>query len=211
MTSNKYQKYNESIRLSEEGKEAILQNILAEQEAVQGKKPSAFPVFPWLGILTACAAAIVLFLLVPRSFTQTAAPLEEYMAVSEADGESREGAAETTVQNELRIDLSSCPEAVITEQETGQDGSVTALVSVRDYEVTIIASRLEIKETRESTENKERKGDALQENDMESAAGEQGGRDYLLVHDGIRYELHFSRPVSAAEAEELMQSLKGEE
>ena len=70
MTANKYRKYNESIRLSEEAKEDILNQILAADI-----KPArrTVPGWRWAAVF-ACGLALFAFLMMPRAKVQNAEP-----------------------------------------------------------------------------------------------------------------------------------------
>ena len=84
MTSNKYQKANEQIRLSEAQKSQMLENILSA-DITPAKKQWHMPVYGWAGMM-AGAFALILILVLPMRPKTSEAP--SYQAVQNDSEES---------------------------------------------------------------------------------------------------------------------------
>ena len=85
MTSNKYQKANEQIRLSEAQKSQILENILSA-DITPAKKQWHMPVYGWAGMMAGAFALILILVLPMRSKTAEAPAYQPMQNDSEESG-----------------------------------------------------------------------------------------------------------------------------
>ena len=85
MTSNRYQKANEQIRLSEAQKSQILENILSA-DITPAKKQWHMPVYGWAGMMAGAFALILILVLPMRPKTAEAPSYQPMQNDSEESG-----------------------------------------------------------------------------------------------------------------------------
>ena len=211
MTSNKYQKYNESIRLSEEAKEDILKEILAADI-----KPArrTVPGWRWAAVF-ACGLALFVFLIMPRKTVQNAAP-----AIAAEESTARE---ETAAEAEM-MDAAAPAEAALSAESlssslgyripdlNGYAPDMTAYyerVSETQACITLSGDSGQIQIfTAPIPEAEAQAGGVYEETAVtanEAASDQEQAKieEWVFEADGIEYRIVFDTPVKPSEAEKL--------
>ncbi len=211
MTSNKYQKYNESIRLSEEAKEDILNQILAADI-----KPArrTVPGWRWAAVF-ACGLALFAVLIMPRAKVQNAEPAiaaEESTARDEPAAEAgmmdAAAPAEAVLSAEAlssslgyRIpDLSGYAPDMTASYEQVSEKQACITLSNDSEQVWIFSSPVaeaEVQAAGAYEENAEAANEAI------SNQAEAKIEEWVFEADGIEYRIVFDTPVEPSEAEKL--------
>ena len=200
MTSNKYQKANEQIHLSEAQKSQILENIL-NADIKPAKKQWHMPVYGWAGMM-AGAFALILILVLPMRPKTAEAPsyqlmqndseesgmvYEESMAAegetdADAMGADYKEASETTLDVIRFEEVEGVKSA---EYVMLEDGKMRIHLSVEDGEIIIFAWPEKSAEYMNVTD------------------------DSVLVHDGICYQID-EENANAEMVSRLKAVIKGE-
>ncbi|MBR4455656.1 MAG: hypothetical protein IKS32_05465 [Solobacterium sp.] len=205
MTSNKYRKFNESIRLSEEAKEAVLNQVLKTADAPESsetvRQRPAFRMPFWTGIIGGLAAVILLVVL-PLSRTPSAT---EYAADAPETGVSEEmmqmNAMAASEAHSLLPDLSAYSDAQVVEQRIMDDGSGFTEIRNGDQIITIrsFQNDSEMEEVAaEETDYDRREGNHSRASDAEVI---------VLDHNQIHYEISFSAGIPEEQKEKLLKIL----
>ena len=211
MTSNKYQKYNESIRLSEEAKEDILKEILAAD--IKPAKRTV-PGWRWAAVF-ACGLALFAFLILPRTKVQDAAP-----AIAAEESTARE---ETAAETEL-MDAAAPAEAVLSAEAlssalgyripdlSGYAQDMTASyeqVSEKQACITLSGDSGQIRIFSAPVTEPEvqaagaYEADAEASNEAISNQAEAKIEERIFEVNGIEYRIVFDTPVNPSEADQL--------
>ena len=211
MTSNKYRKYNESIRLSEEAKEDILNQILAADI-----KPArrTVPGWRWAAVF-ACGLALFAFLMMPRAKVQNAEPAiaaEESIARDEPAAEA--GMMDAAAPSEAVLsaetlssalgyrvpDLSGYAQDMTASYEQVSEKQACITLSGDSKQIQIFSSpaaEAEVQATGAYEENAETASEAIS-NQAEAKIEER-----VFEVNGIEYRIVFDTPVKPSEAEQL--------
>ncbi len=212
MTSNKYRKYNETIRLSEEAKEDILSNVLAA-DITPAKR--TVPGWRWAAVF-ACGLALFAFLILPRSKAPDAAP-----AIAAENSAARE---ETAAEGEM-TDAAAPAEAVLS-AETLSEELGYRIPDMSGYAQDMTASYERVSGTQACiTLSKDRKEIRIISAPLKEAAVQAAGGAYeaaeetadnavtgfaegkitewIFEADGIEYRIVFDTPTEITEAQKL--------
>ena len=211
MTSNKYRKYNETIRLSEEAKEDILSNVLAA-DITPAKR--TVPGWRWAAVF-ACGLALFAFLILPRSKASDAAP-----AIAAENSAARE---ETAAEAEM-TDAAAPAEAVLSAETlseelgyripdmSGYSADMTASyerVSGTQACITLSGDRKQISIYSAPAETPEVQTagayEAAEETADNAVTGFAEGKitEWIFEADGIEYRIVFDTPTDITVAQKL--------
>ena len=211
MTSNKYRKYNESIRLSEEAKEDILKEILAADI-----KPArrTVPGWRWAAVF-ACGLALFAFLIMPRAKVQNAEPAiaaEESTARDEPAAEA--GMMDAAVPTEAALsaetlssalgyripDMNGYAPDMTADYEQVSETQACITLSNDSKQIQIFSSpaaEAEVQAAGAYEENAETASEAV------SDQAEEMIQEWVFEADGIEYRIVFDTPVKPSEAGKL--------
>ena len=208
---NKYQQANEQIRLSEQQKEAILNEIMSMETAPAGKSLPGF--YRWAGIF-AGALAVVLLMVLPGRMKPTASSnstMNETMAMEEAaDSETDMGMPAESVREGSEIAASGTYDAKALAADLH--------CSVPDFEHYPGAKTVEYTRTSETTgtiyvateQNEfvvliETLADPAAEEQEATAAAKADDETYEVLYEDetVRFSLFANNDMSETEREEL--------
>ena len=215
MTLNKYQKYNESVRLDDRAKEEILNRVM-EADITPAKR--RIPGWRFAAVFACLAAAFGLFL-IPRHKLSQAEPAMEAAAAEEAsesavlyDSAPAE-AAEAEAAPVLSADTLSMELGYVIpdmDSYSGASGTVYERISQTGGRITMQYGNGAVTILTDPVSTKEREQPAAEavtsaNSIAETAGGGDTVSETVLEQNGIRYLIVFDPAVSRAEAEDIEQ------
>ena len=219
MTLNKYQKYNEKIRLDESMKEDILNHVMeAEIKPVRRAVPGWRP-----AVVFACILAVFALLIIPRrtgtdmaseAASEPAVLYEEPSEAMESASDAMDSAAEAGYTAETLSDQLGYR---IPDMDGFSDTSAAEYMALSDTQgqirlvcggnaVIIATERIVPNEA----DREETADGAVTEGATESFEAENTVSEYSFEQDGILYRITFESPVSAETAAEIEMFIRQE-
>ena len=212
MTLNKYQKYNEKIRLDESMKEDILNHVMeAEIKPVRRAVPGWRP-----AVVFACILAVFALLIIPRrtgtdmaseAASEPAVLYEEPSEAMESAADAMDSAAESrytaeTLSEQLGYrlpDMSGFSDRSDVEYMALSDTQGQIRLVCDGNAVIIATERIVPNEA----DREETADGAVTEGANESFEAEKTVSEWSFEQDGILYRITFESPVSAETAAEI--------
>ncbi len=195
MTLNKYQKYNETIKLDDARREEILDRVM-QTEIRPARR--GFSAARW-GIAGAAVFALILLVILPGAFFEKNQSAEDMAPASAEVAEERFDAEEEAVS------FDAVPASGVLNFD-GYNGMKEWEVLQDTPEKTVIWMATE---GNEITITIRRKDTAPINGPAEQADEPVSARTFVI--DGTAYELVFDSPVSSAEADQLEQYIREQE